>query len=759
VGHSRFFVLFLLITTGLAAPLAAAPARAAAPRDVAAVLPTAGTRVDLTADTLTHDDAAQMVTAAGNVEFLYDGRTLRADQVDYNLSTEIVTARGGVTITDPAGDIHRADELRLTRDMADGYVRALHTTLADGSRFTARTGQRLGGRQIIMRDATYTPCLPCKTDPTRPPLWQLRADRVAHDNQKKEISYQDARFELAGVPLFYLPYFSHPDGSIKQKNGFLTPIFKLDSQNGANIATRYYWGLDPWRDATLGVQVFTKQAPRLTGEYRQRFDNADLKTSGSFTYSERRDRIGTETVVRDEKLRGHIDTQARWDMTDKWRSGVNLKLASDEQYLRQYKITGADVLDNELYAEWFDNRDYTVIRALAFQDLRTSTRRTDQPNILPDAQASFYGRPGDWFGGRWRVQASALGLERSDDGDDMTRASTSLSWERQDTTAFGLVTTLDTSVRADLYHAINHAAASTTEEDKTRLFPTAHLTARWPLAKPVATGTVIVEPIAALTLVPRLNERNRNVPNEDSQDIQLDASNLFEPSRFPGLDRVEDLSRVTYGTRVSHMGGDSSMIEGFLGQSYRFDDIATTTFPENSGLSRQQSDIVGRIKYQAPEFLALEYAVQLDGHDFGSVRHEFDQRFSFDPFTLNTRYLYAKTIDGVGVAESREQAQVYSSYKFDPDWQIRAGANYDLGSDPGLRKGLLGLDYLGQCLTFSATVERNLTNETSGESGAELMLRLGLKNLGEFATSGIGLSSSNEDNDIDMSRRGLPVGD
>ncbi len=713
--------------------------------------------VHLTAQELIYDDVGQKVTARGQVEFIYDTRVLKAMQVDYNLATEVVTARGDVVILEPNGDVHFAEELELTRDMSDGYVRALQTTLADGSRFWAASGQRNNGRTIVMRDAVYTPCTPCKTDPQGSPLWDLRAEKVTHDNVDKKISYQNVWFDLAGVPVLYAPYFSHPDGSVQQKSGFLTPEFKLNSRNGANVTGRYYWAIDPWRDATMGAQMFTKQGPRLTGEYRERFENAELFTAGSVTYSERKDREGTSTVVRNEELRGHIETKATWDMTDVWRSRLNLNLASDEQYLRQYDVTTEDVLENELYAERFSGRDYARVGMVGFQDLRTSTRRGDQPNIFPEAEASFYGEPASFLGGRWRLQGSALGLERSDGGDDMTRISTTVSWADQYTTGFGLVSTVDLMTRGDIYYAVNRAPGSPTESNKERLFPLAHMVTRYPLGRPIDGGMLTIEPIAALTLVPRLDKKQNDIPNEDSQDVQLDASNLFEASRFPGLDRVEDLSRAPYGGRASILHDDGGVIEAFLGQSWRFDSTPIVPFTANSGLANQTSDYVGRLKFSTADHTTIDYGFQVNAENGGSVRHELEAGKKINDLTLNVRYLYAQTIEGLGFTESREQAQVYGTYLFAPDWQVRGGVNYDLGANPGLRKTLWGIDYLGQCLTFSATIERNLTTDVSGDRGSELMLRLGLKNLGEFATSGIGLSSSSRDNDPDNSVQGLPV--
>ena len=43
---------------------------------------------------------------------------------------------------------------------------------------------------------------------------------------------------------------------------------------------------------------------------------------------------------------------------------------------------------------------------------------------------------------------------------------------------------------------------------------------------------------------------NLDIPNEDARSVDLEDSNLFALNRFPGYDRWEDASRVTYGARL-----------------------------------------------------------------------------------------------------------------------------------------------------------------------------------------------------------------
>jgi LPS-assembly protein len=516
----------------------------------------------------------------------------------------------------------------------------------------------------------------------------------------------------------------------------LTPDLGYDSALGFIVAENYYWNIAPNQDATIGMMLTTQENPVGLVEYRRRWTQADLQANGSFTRSGRTDSVAGQDVALKDEWRGHLFADGRWDMSDTWRSGLKLELTSDDQYLRQYDFSSKDVLENEIYAERFSGRNYAAIRGLAFQDVRVREDQTDQPSVLPEAELRFVGTPNATLGGRWSVDASALGLVRDGSGQDVARGVLQAGWQRRATTSWGLVNTLDLSMRGDAYSVSDRdiatgATGRSSDGTQTRLFPQAQLVSSLPLVRPTARGQILVEPIAGLTVAPNINADDGDIPNEDSQDVQIDATNLFEASRFPGLDRIEDRSRVTYGLRTGIYGNQGNRLTAFLGQSHNLDSD-DNPFPEGSGLERQDSDVVGSLSALYDEHFTANYRFQLSSDDLSSQRHEADIYAGWRRLGLGARYLFAKGLAGTNIDESREQAEGSVSYFLTEHWRTRVGALYDLGEDPGLRKAVMGVDFFGCCLSLSATAERNLTTDSSGDSGTDIMLRLGLKGLGEF---------------------------
>ena len=140
-------------------------------------------------------------------------------------------------------------------------------------RMAAARAERTNGNTTIFHSGVYTACAPCKDDPKKPPLWQVKAARIIHDQTEKMIYFEQARLEFFGVPLLWMPYFSAPDPTVKRKTGFLMPWINSSSVFGQAVEIPYYWALAPDYDATFSPMITTKQGALLQGEFRQRLLN------------------------------------------------------------------------------------------------------------------------------------------------------------------------------------------------------------------------------------------------------------------------------------------------------------------------------------------------------------------------------------------------------------------------------------------------------------------------------------------------------
>lgn len=685
------------------------------------------------ASEMIYEQDKDIVTALGDVDILQEGRRLQANKVTYNVATDQASASGAVVLTDINGDVHMADFVELDDAFKQGFIRNLSSVLKDGSRVRAESGERVNANKIILKNAWYTPCTKCAEDGT--PDWNVKADQVTLDEENKRVVYKNATFELFGVPVIYTPYLSHPDGTETQKSGFLSPRAGFGSQLGGFVNTRYYHAIAPDKDATTGLIVTGREGVVVTGQYRQRFEDAEASIGGTITQSTR-PIVGGRS---NQEIRGSVNGDGLWHIDNKWRAGYKVALASDDQYLRQYKLEGEDVLDNTVYAERFGARDYLNINAQAFQDTRVSRQGIDQPHVLPNVHFESLSEPKAVLGGRTKITGNVLGLLRDGNGQDMERAIGKAEWNKRTILPVGLVNDTTAQIRGDLYAVQDRSgatAAQKTSDTVTRSFAQVHSQMGYPMEKRLEKGSVVLEPRAALTLSQDVDDF-ADVPNEDSQDVDFSIAQLFSSSRFAGYDRIDDGTRITTGLSAQYLTDTGKSSEAFFGQSYRLSDDANP-FPNGSGLSDNKSDYVGRLRYTGASGDTIEYNGRFDAGTGASQRQDVTLNLNFDPLFLGATYFYVAPLAGTDLLEDREQVALYPTLKLTDEWSMRSNVRYDLsGNDStrGLQSVGLGFDYIGDCIDFSITANRNSLDEAAGTNETEVFFRLGFKNLAEIETS------------------------
>ena len=238
----------------------------------------------------------------------------RVEFVTFNRATGIATAEGNVVLLEADGQVLFADRAQLNQDFSEGIAQGMQGLLADNGRLAATAARRREGRLTEMFNSVYTTCDPCASDPMRAPLWQITAPRAQHDQLQHRVEYWDPTLQMAGIPVFWMPYMSHPDPTVKRASGILPPLLGQSNTLGAFFSLPYYHVIDDQSDATIEPIFTTKERAVLAGEYRRRFD------SGYITFR------GSGTQDSNDNWRGHILGASRFTVDDNWRAGFDLQI-------------------------------------------------------------------------------------------------------------------------------------------------------------------------------------------------------------------------------------------------------------------------------------------------------------------------------------------------------------------------------------------------------------------------------------------------
>ncbi len=707
--------------TGGIAPIAPATASSAVSTSEAAQkdLP-----VLLDALKIIYDDKAQKVTAEGDVRLHYDTQIMKADRMVYDRKLDLVTAEGHVTLWQNTGDVMFAERVILSRDMKQGFIQQIGLLMSDNSRFVAVEGERTEGRFIRMNRALYTACDVCKEDPSKPPLWQVRADRIIHDNVRKDVYYRNATLEMGGVPIFFTPYLAHPDPTVDRRSGFLAPV--LGSRNNLGFVSRnyYYFDIDPTRDATLEASYSAKRGLLLGGEWRQTTDQGKFKVDFSATNDAIEDDLSGTTG--DKTLRGHLFAEGSYQFDENWVANMNIKRTTDDSYLDLWSYSSEDILTSTAALENYTERGHGIIEGLSFQDLRDGNT-VAEPDVVRAAYTNQTPQR-DWLGGRWNFGADSRLVSRST-GQDSARLSGDINWRREDVLPIGLVITNEAMARVDGYSARNLVTNSDEEATDARPFAQLQVTARMPMVKLVDSGQEFLEPIAQLSLAPN-QDADDALPNEDSVGLEYDTTNLFGLNRYAGEDILDGGQRVAYGMRGGWSGNNGASVMAMVGQSY---ELSSPNYPTSSGLETHDSDYVGSFSGMIPDWLDAIYSVRIDNATYQP--HEHDLRMLVGPTWLqgSVNYLMAEEApQDTLLTENRQEVTFGGRWTFLPHWTISGSHRQDLTSDGGALNSNLNLTYSDECLTFSLMGRRDYVARSGLSSGDSIFFRLYFKNLGEF---------------------------
>lgn len=693
--------------------------------------------VMLTADELVADEDLGIVNAQGSVEVAQGDRILRANTLTFNRRTNVVTASGGVSLVEPGGDVFFAEFVELTSDLRDGVMRDLRLLLADQSRFAAVTARRADGSRTTMRRATYSPCEPCAENPTRAPMWQIRAANVRHDQERKEVIYDDAWLEIRGVPVAYTPYLAHPDGTEKRKSGFLPPDVASSSRTGTMVAAPYYWTLGPSADVTVTPIILSNDLPVIAGEYRQHFGAGQVVTDASFLRTSRQgEGFG--------QWRGHLRSNGRFDLDDNWRTGFDISRASDKTYIERYRIRQRfrfleqDALTSRAYIEGFQDRGYAVVNAFAFQGLRPEDDPARTPLALPAAAYSWVGEHGR-MGGRFTIDASAVSIYR--DSDVRAQRGTILTgWSLPHTTRSGEIYTLTANLQTDAFYASNsvYGTRDTFQPSENgfnaRALPQIGLSWRLPLVRRDGDLRTIVEPITAIYLAPNAGSQ-RDLPNEDSRGLTFDDTNLFRMNRFSGYDRLESGQRFVAGVNTDLRTASSQRLAVFVGQQYRMNDEAA--LPLGSGADTRFSDFVGRAIIEPHSWFGANYRFQIDNRNHELLRSVAGLAFGPSALRYGISHIRIDRSIQPTAALSINQLSQTLTARFDEVWRVTGRIVQSLGADDGVLLAGTTLIYEDDCFLWGLDFTRRNIGRADIPPDTALLFRFGFRNLGELALRGL----------------------
>ncbi|QUJ77557.1 LPS-assembly protein LptD [Sulfitobacter albidus] len=659
----------------------------------------------------------RVLVAQGNVEAFQGDVRLRASAIRYDQGSGALSIEGPITLTEGTDTVIVADAASLDADLRNGILTGARLVLNQQLQLAAVQIDRVDGRYNQLYKTAVTSCRIC--DDGRPPLWQIRARRVIHDEVERQLYFDDAQFRIGTLPVFWLPRLRLPGPTVERATGFLVPSVRSTSQLGVGLKIPYFVRLSEKRDLTI-TPYLSSSTTTLELRYRQAYRNGRIQLDGAITRDD----------LREGETRGYLFGRGEFALPEDFTLRFGLETVSDDGYLDTYGYSDADRLRSELRVSRARRDEYIRASFFNFKTLRDGEVNATLPTLVLDGEYErrFFPRT---LGGEIRTSLEAhshrrnsdLSVDSDDpddivDGRDVARLNAQIDWLRSATFTNGL--------RADLTLGVSFNTFKISQDDTTpsspsEIVPHGAIALRYPLAR-VGTNGVrqILEPVVQLAWT---GGDRLDIPNEESTRVEFDQGNLVSLSRFPREDRRERASVAAVGlgwSRFDPMGWDAHVT---VGQIFR--NNADTGFSTTSGLDGARSDLLIAAQIDSGAGLALT-GRSLFEENLAVSKAELRGDYSFARGRIGGSYVWLQEDPAEDRDREVSEFTLDGSYRINQFWTASADWRYDIASDRAATAGI-GLSYENECVTVDLSVKRRYTTSTSVEPSTDFGFNIGLR--------------------------------
>lgn len=651
-----------------------------------------------------------VVSLDGNTSITYQGRTITAQNAQYNTDTGEVSIEGELSFA--------ADGIALQSENASFDLdndrfktgRSVYEMDLNGKRATgeANAMERMEDGSFLMSDATYSTC------PKLDNSWFVKADRIQLYPDDGIGIAKKIVLRFKGVPLLAVPAFSFPI-SPDRKTGFLAPILARGDNTGYELQVPWYWNIRPNLDATLTPRWMSKRGVQLQTELRY------LNRQGQWTLD--------NEIMSDRQFESsrRYFTQLRHNgqFGPFWRSSIIASQVSDKDYFQDLgnSLEVASITHLERRAEVVYDWDNTQM------EIRLQSYQTVDQDI-PSDERPYQRLPQFTF--NTIADKRPLGIKATFDSEtvffDRDNSITGLRVDAIPRLSLPISSSA-WFLTPSISHRFTHYRLNNTENNQ-------------PSRQSRNTNTVSVDgglffdrvlddDGSVLTLEPRVfylrvpYENQSDLPVFDSNEFDFNIAQLFRENRFTGADRIADANQLSLALTSRLINGDDGreVVRGSIGQIVYFDDRRVALDSDTPDRSNT-SDFVGEVAAELPNDWQAKGSIQWNPDENQTVRSSL--LLSYRPSNDKIVNLGHRNVSTSNSADT-EQIDFSVLWPIKDQWRLAARWNYSLDENTSI-ESLLGVEYDSCCwaLRFAA---RRYISESGLDHDTNLYLQLVLKGL------------------------------
>ena len=657
-----------------------------------------------------------------------DGNQIYLENFEYQTHSNIFKSVGYVKIQDKINNNYEFSQIYIDtkkKEILGTDIKAFMNH--DDFKINKKNNPRIFANSIKINEdkstsfkkSVFTLCGYRKND--KCPPWSIQASKMLHDNKKKTIYYNNAVIKVYDIPIFYFPYLSHPDPTVKRRSGFLTPSFS-DTQNlGSSVTMPYFFALNDDKNFTLTSRIFERENPLLVGEYNQALKNANFKADFGFTEGYKK-----TSAKKKPGDKSHIFTKFVKNFTGSNNSKNTIDLTtqeiSDDKYLKLYKIGSnlvkydTGVLKNTL--DFTHEKDDFIFNfnTSIYENLGTGYEDKYE-YIFPEVTIDKNLFNNNKFG-NLDLQ-SKLKVRKYDTNKLTNFIINDFNWNSNDFLS-------ETGIRSRIlgnFKNINYEAKNIDlykDAPTSELFGALGLLTELDLQKKEDNSTHILTPKILFRYAPGSMRKE-----DDDRGYILSPSGAYSMNRVNNINNFETGLTATYGFDYKINGRDKKFD---LSVAQVINEKENKKYHSQTSLDEKISDLVGEAKYSFKDNYNLKYKFALDQNYNDFNFNEIGTDMKFGPVNFDFNYLQENKHIG---------NQDYFKTKIDIDYKESGLLSFETKRNLITNSSEfynLSYEYINDCLRAGLVYRREFYNDSELEPENSLMFKVTLTPLGTIDT-------------------------
>lgn len=646
------------------------------------------------ADFIEYNEQENFIYAKGNIKITLNNYVLIANSVAYDIEKDLLWAQGNIKIKEEGNKLIFGETAILKDKLKAGIISDFILSLGNNTLLVAKLAERVDENKIRLYKSSFTPCeVVCD----KKPIWQISAKKTEVDFDQDKIVYKHLFFEVYGIPVFFIPYFSHPTPAADAKSGVLVPSIK-----NKGLGIPLYVRAKPNMDFTL-TPVFFQEYSLFELEARYKpIKNSDIifqSSYGKAPYFIEKD----GKKIKSKKVNSyHFLTYGNFH-NDLYKYGFKIERTSDKAYLKNYYRNYTPYLISKLYFNKVTNYNYYSVEGLTFQDLRANEISSNDLLVLPKLQTKNIINLNEEETSYLVIGNNTLAYKEQQSR-ALTRTSLNLAWVNNFITPSGQLLNVVVRNRGDLA-LTNHLNKTDPKANEIlyRTIPELQTIWRYPLITSFHNyPNITIEPIISLTFGRKIKANDRKFTFIDSSKYELSENNIFLSNRYSGIDYHEFGNRVSYGINSSTLV-DQTYLSLFIGQSAN----SSFNIDDKTGSNIEN---VGKVFASLNE-LELFYRFRKD-NKLAPIRDEIGVDFHDDRFQLEASFIQLMNLSKYYTAKNimvdyNKTRQLYYSigYQITENWLINYTMHVNLSrKHPNIFSKSIKVTYLKDCVKIAAKI-------------------------------------------------------